>query len=156
MPITRFLLNFETMNAACAIASSGLVTTIMMQFGEYLATCSVAVLHDFVIGQQQVVAAHARLAREAGGDDRDVGIRRRLVIVRAGDADVVALDRAGLQQVEPLALRNTFDHVDQNDIGQFLVGNAQRAIRADISGAHNRDFLSQNRLLLSGGITHRL
>ena len=44
MPITRFLLNFETWNAACAMASSGLVTTMMMQLGEYLATCSVAVL----------------------------------------------------------------------------------------------------------------
>ena len=44
MPITRFLLNLETWNAACAMASSGLVTTMMMQLGEYLATCSVAVL----------------------------------------------------------------------------------------------------------------
>ena len=44
MPITRFLLNLETQKAACAMASSGLVTTMMMQFGEYLATCSVAVL----------------------------------------------------------------------------------------------------------------
>ena len=43
IPTTRFLLNFETQNAACAIASRGLVTTMMMQFGEYFATCSVAV-----------------------------------------------------------------------------------------------------------------
>jgi len=44
IPTTRFLGNPETQNAACAIASSGLVTTIMMQFGEYFTTPSVAVL----------------------------------------------------------------------------------------------------------------
>ena len=61
--------------------------------------------------------------------------------------DVVALDRAGLEQIEPLALRNALHDVDEDDIGEFLVGNAHRAIRADVSGAHNGDFLSQNRLL---------
>ena len=43
MPITRFFGNFETMYATCAMASSGLVTTMMMAFGENAAACSVAV-----------------------------------------------------------------------------------------------------------------
>ena len=83
-----------------------------------------------------------------GGDNDDVRIGRGLVIVGAGDRDVVALDRPGLQQVEPLALRNAFDHVHQNDIGQFLIRDAQRAIGADVSGAYNRNFFSQRNALL--------
>ena len=42
MPITRFLLNFETMYAVWHMASSGFVTTIRMQLGEYFTICSVA------------------------------------------------------------------------------------------------------------------
>ena len=52
------------LKAACAMASSGLETTIKMQLGEYLHDFSVTVLHDFVVGVEQVVAAHAGLARE--------------------------------------------------------------------------------------------
>ena len=53
-----------------------------------------------------------------------------------------------LEEVETFPLRNTLHDVHQDDIGEFLVGNAQRAIRADVSGAHNGDFLSQGWLLL--------
>ena len=74
----------------------------------------------------------------------DVGIRRGLVIVGAGDVDIVALNGTGLEQIEPLALRNAFHDVHQDDIGEFLIGDAQRAIRADVSGAHNCDFFSQD------------
>ena len=101
-------------------------------------------LDDFIVGEQQIVAAHTGLAREAGGDDGDIGIRRRLIIVGAGDVDVVALDGAGLEQIEPLTLRNALYDVHQDDIGEFLIGNAHRAIGADVTSAHNRDFLSQD------------
>ena len=46
----------------------------MMQFGEYLTTCSVTAFMILKLTLQQVVAAHARLARHAGGDDDDVGV----------------------------------------------------------------------------------
>ena len=104
-------------------------------------------LDYFEIRHQQIVTAHARLAGEPGGDDRDVGIRGGLVLVRAGNADIVALDGTGLEQIKPLALRNTLHNVHEDDIGEFLVGNAHGAIGADITGTHNCDFLSQNRLL---------
>src|SRR6185369_17088374 len=94
-----------------------------------------------------IVTAHARLAGEPGGDDRDVGIRGGLVLVRTGNADIVALYRTGLEQIKPLALRNTLHNVHEDDIGEFLVGNAHGAIGADVPGTHNCDFLSQNRLL---------
>ena len=79
-------------------------------------------LHDVVIGVEQVVAAHAGLARDAGGDDDDVGVRGVFVVVGAGDVGVALLDGHGLEQVESFALRDAFDDVDENDVGEFLGG----------------------------------
>ena len=42
--------------------------------------------HDFVVRLQQIVAAHARLARNAGRDHHDVGVRRIGIVVGADDA----------------------------------------------------------------------
>ena len=54
---------------------------------------------------EQVVAAHAGLARHAGGDDADVGAVDRLVGGGAGELGVEAVDRRGLGEIERLALR---------------------------------------------------
>ena len=56
--------------------------------------------------------------------------------------NVIALNGAGLQDVQAFALRHALDDVDQNDVGQFLIGNAHSAVRADISGAYNGYFFS--------------
>ena len=144
MPMTRFLGNFDTMYATCAMASSGLVTTMMMQLGETATACSVAALDDFVVRQQKIVAAHARLAREPGGDDHDVGIRRGTVIVRAGDGDVVAFHRPGLHQVEAFALRNAFGDVHEDDIAQFLFRRPNGTVGADVTGANDCKLISQS------------
>ena len=98
------------------MASSGFVTTMMMQLGETATACSVAALHDFVIRQQKIVTAHAWLARKPGGDDHHVGIRRRAVIVRARDRNSVAFHRAALHQIQSLALRHAFHDVHQNNV----------------------------------------
>ena len=97
---------------------------------------------DLVIGHQQIIAGHSRLARESGGDDDDIRVRGGFVVVRAGDRDVIAFNRSGFQNVETFALRHALDNIDQNDISQFFVGNAHSAIRADISGAYNGNFFS--------------
>jgi hypothetical protein len=54
---------------------------------------------------------------------------------------VALLDGHGLEQVERLALRNAFDHVDQHHIGQFLGRNPVRGRRAHVAGADNAYFL---------------
>ncbi len=41
------------------------------------------IAHDLVVGVEQVVAAHAGLARDAGGDDDDVGVGGVGVVVGA-------------------------------------------------------------------------
>ena len=56
---------------------------IRMQFGEDFTDFADHRLHDLVVGVEQVVAAHARLARDAGGDHDDVGVGGVLVVVGA-------------------------------------------------------------------------
>ena len=56
------------------------------------------------IDADQIVARHAGLAREAGGDDHDVGAGDVRVVRRARVVGVEALDRRELRDVERLAL----------------------------------------------------
>src|SRR5258706_8485007 len=46
------------------------------------------VVHDFVVGIQKVIAAHAGLARNSGGDDDDVGVGDVGVVVRTDNIGI--------------------------------------------------------------------
>ncbi len=115
---------------------------MMMQFGRVLDDLAHHVLHDLVVGVEQVVAAHAGLARNSRGDHNDVGVRGVGVIIGADDVAVALLNRHCLQQVECLALRNAFHDVDENDIGQFLRGDPMGRGCPHISSSNNRYFLA--------------
>ena len=98
--------------------------------------------HDLRVGVQQIVAAHAGLARDARGNDHDVGVGRGGVVVRAGHMDVALLDGHGFQQIQSLALRHAFHHVDQHHIGQFLGCNPVCCRGAHVAGTYYANFLS--------------
>ena len=53
---------------------------------------------------------------------------------------VVFLDRRGLHQVERLSLRNAFDDVDDDDVGQFFECDSLRNRGADVAAADHCDF----------------
>ncbi len=135
MPMTRSGVKPLASSATWHIASSGLVTMIRIASGE----CGRALLddaaHDAGVLGEQVVAAHARLARQPGRDDDDVRAGRVGVVIRADDLHVVAHDRRRLGQVERLALGQTLDDVDQHHVGQAPLGDALRDGGADIAGA---------------------
>ena len=69
-------------------------------------------LHHLEIDAEQIVAAHAGLARHAGGDDADVGALDRVVGVGAGELGVETVDRRRLGDVERLALRDALGDVE--------------------------------------------
>ena len=92
--------------------------------------------------RQQVVAAHPGLAGEARGDDDDVRARRVRVVVRPDDARVVPDDRRRLGQVEPLALRQPLDDVDEDDVGEPRLGNSLGSRGADVAGADDGDLVA--------------
>jgi hypothetical protein len=91
-------------------------------------TCSDTSAHDAGVRVEQVLAAHARLARDAGRDDHDVRAGRVVVAVRAAHAGVPALDRRRLPLVEALALRHAFHDVDHDDFARQLP--ARESLRA--------------------------
>jgi hypothetical protein len=64
--------------------------------GRHLYDLAHHIFHDVVVGIEQVVAAHARLARDAGGNHHDVGICRIGIVVRADHIGIPLLDRHGL------------------------------------------------------------
>ncbi len=77
-------------------------------------------VHHLQVDAEQVVAAHAGLARHAGGDDDHVGAGDVGVGTRPRQLRVEALDRPGFGEVERLALRNAVDDVEQHDVAEFL------------------------------------
>jgi hypothetical protein len=99
-----------------------------------------ALLDDLGVGVQEIVAAHPRLARDAGGDDDDVRARRVLVVVRPDHSRVGALDRPGLHHVEALALRHALDYVDERHVRELAVGDPLRQRRAHVAAADDRYF----------------
>jgi hypothetical protein len=98
--------------------------------------------HDLEVGVQQVVAAHARLARNACRDDHDVAVGGVGVVVGAGDANVGSFDGQRLRQVECLALRHALYHINQDHVGQFLGHDPVSCRGANIAGSHNGNFLA--------------
>ena len=101
-------------------------------------------LHHLQIDAEQIVAAHPRLAGDAGGDDDDVGAPDVGIIVRALERDVEALDRAALGKIERLALRHALDDVEQDDVAQLPGGRQMGEGSADIAGTDKRDLVASH------------
>ena len=96
-------------------------------------------LHHLEVDLEEVVAAHAGLARHAGGDDADIGALDRLVGRGAGELGVEAEHRRGLGDVERLAVRDAFDHVEEHDVAEFLEADEKGERAADLTGADQGD-----------------
>ena len=111
-------------------------------FGAYCLDAFAHRRHDFQVDAQKVVAAHAGLARHAGGDDHHIGAGDVGVGIGALELRVEAFDRTGLGDVERLALRQAFHDVEQDDIAQFLEADQMGERAADLSAADERDFLA--------------
>ena len=119
-PITRRGGKPVTCHARWTMASSGLLTTITIASGLVRLISRGHRADDPGVGRQQVVAAHARLARHAGGDHHHVAGRGVVVAGRADDLGVEADDRRGLQ-VEGLALghRLGLRDIEEDDVAQL-------------------------------------
>ena len=100
-------------------------------------------LHDLEVDAEEVVAAHAGLARHAGGDDDHVGALRS---PHSRCAPVYLASKPstgdGLGDVERLALRNAFRDVEEDDVAEFLQADEMGERAADLSGADERDLLA--------------
>jgi len=102
--------------------------------------------HHLEVDAQQVVAAHAGLARHAGGDDDDVRAGDRLVGTGAGELGVEALHGAGFGEVERLALRHAVDDVEQHDVAEFLHCRQMGERAADLTRADQCDLVTRHEI----------
>ena len=114
-------------------------------FGAYLRDAGADLVHDLEIDAEQVVAAHAGLARHAGGDDADVGALRSPhseFVPRY--ARIEAVDRRRLGDVERPCPAAALDDVEQDDVAQFLEPDQMSQRAADLAGADKRDLLTRH------------
>jgi hypothetical protein len=72
MPMTWLAGRPENFCSAHTMASSGLVMQMTKAFRRILGDAGANLLHHLEVDLEQIVAAHARLARHAGGDDHHV------------------------------------------------------------------------------------
>ena len=104
-------------------------------------------VHHLEVDAKQVVAAHAGLARYAGGHDDHIRPGDRGIVARAGELGVEAFNRAGFREIERLALRHAIDDVEQDDIAQFLHRSEMRQRAAGImSGSDQSNLLARHRV----------
>ena len=113
-------------------------------FGRVLLDAGADLLHHLEIDVEQIVAAHARLARHAGGDDADIGAFDRLVGVGAGEAGVEIVDRRGSGDVERLALRHALHDVEHDDVAELLEADEMSQRAADLTGADQRNLVTRH------------
>ncbi len=99
-------------------------------------------LHDLEIDAEQIIAAHAGLARHARGDDHHVGAGDHRVIIGAAEAHVKALLRRRLREVQGFALWDAFGDVEEDDVAQFLESGDMGERAPDLAGADQRDLLT--------------
>ena len=95
--------------------------------------------HDLQVDAQKIVAAHAGLARHAGGHDAHIGARDIGVIVGALHRGIEAFRGSGLGNIEGLALRRAFSDVEKNDVAHFLECCEVGERAADLTRADQRD-----------------
>ena len=112
--------------------------------GRVLLDTRADLLHDLQIDAEKIVAAHAGLARHAGGDDHDIGALDRLIGIGAGIFGVEAVDRRGFLDVERLALRHALGDVEHHHVAQFLQADEVRQRSADLAGANQSNLVASH------------
>ena len=145
MPTTICFGSPQHFCSAHTMASSGLVMQMTKAFGRVFLDAGADLLHHLEVDAEQIVAAHAGLARHAGGDDAHRRALDRLVGIGAGEAGVEAFDRRGLGEVERLALRNALHDVEQDDVAQLLEADQMRQRAADLARADQCNLVSRHR-----------
>jgi hypothetical protein len=91
--------------------------------GRVLLDAGADLLHDLEVDGEQVVTAHAGLARHACGHDADLGVIKRLIGIGAGQAGIETVDRRRLRDIECFALRHALGNIEHHDIAQLFQAN---------------------------------
>merc|ERR1711998_508555 len=118
-------------------------------------------VHDLGVDADKIITAHARLARNPGGNDHDISTRKGGVIIGATGVSVEPFNRGGLRDIQRLALGNTVLNIKQDNVTQFLESRQQCKRAANIAGTHQRNLISSHlktscKNVHAGGACHRV
>src|SRR6202789_2875628 len=100
------------------------------------------IAHNAKIRVKQIIAAHARLARNACGNHNDVRVGRVCEVIGTQNRDTALLHRHRLKQIEHFALRDALDDINQYNIREFLGRNPVGRCCTDVAGAYDGYFLT--------------
>src|SRR5262249_44305373 len=90
-------------------------------------------LHHLEVDAEEIVTAHAWLARHPSGDDADSGTVDGVVGIGTGETRIEAFDRRRLNEIERLALGNAFGNVEQHYVAEFFEANKMGERAADLA-----------------------
>jgi hypothetical protein len=112
--------------------------------GGILLDAGADLLHHLEVDAQQIVAAHAGLARHAGGDDADLGVVERLIGIGAGEMRVEAVDRGRLRDIQRLALRHALGDIEHDHVAELFQANEVSQRSADLTGANQCNLVARH------------
>src|SRR5689334_14903460 len=97
---------------------------------------------DLLVLREEIVTAHARLARKARGDDHDVRARGLLVTVSSDHVCFITYDRSRLVEVKCLPLWHSLDDVHQHHVGVIALCKTLCSGRTHIACTDYRNLVS--------------
>ena len=103
---------------------------------------STNLMHHLGVDTNQIVAAHAWLARHTSGHNHHITSSQRGIIIGTRRICVKTLNRACLRNIKRLALRDTFGNIKKHHIAKLFQPSQKRQSTADITSANKRDFIS--------------
>jgi hypothetical protein len=108
--------------------------------------------HNLEVDPQQVIAAHARLARDTGGDDANISARNIFIRLSTRHFSIEFGGWAAFGDVQRLAFGDAFGNVEQDDIAQLFEGSKMGKGATDLTSADQRNFGSGQGKMLRFGV----
>ena len=99
---------------------------------------------DLAVRREEVVAAHARLARQTGSYYYYIRTGSIFIAVRAGNIRIITRDRSCFEQIKGLALRDPLGHIHQHHISQLRLNNPLRQRCTNMACTYYRYFPTQS------------
>ena len=110
--------------------------------GAYFLIPSPTCFITFELIADEIVAAHARFAGDAGGNNDDVRILDTGVGISARDLGIETFNGRRFDQVEGFPLRSSFHDIEKNDVTELFESSEMGKGAADIAGADEGDFVA--------------
>lgn len=98
--------------------------------------------HDFGVDTNQIIAAHARLASNTGGDDDDISACDVFVVTGTLEVGIKHVDGGGFSNVKRLALWHAINDVEKDDVAKLFETDEVSKRATNIASTDERDLVA--------------